>query len=317
MPHPITYYAHKIADKAHAMVYGYELEAHPKHLKWVLRHSKEELLRYQFKEGSRRYSVLEYSIKCEDEAAIAALIKLGVDCNLSSANSGKSALHFFIDCLQENHFPHLGVLTLLLDHSDVNVEESSSFHTPLEWALMRMAFYSPVHWEVVELLLQKGSRVVKNERTNTTPFMILKDAYHARMIRNIAEEKLILERFMRYIELEKKYHPESDSSLTLEEFKLHTSNLHGIITNAALVTSQHRKYSEEKNESRDESLDDQGLSDHYEQTHEVFAVYQKCFQTLVKSKRENAFEECFASWELPVISVAVARNLFKSSSNST
>jgi len=232
------FYVNQLTDATYRLVWGYELDATPNNLKWALQQNKTEILKYKFKKGLTTYTILEYAIKCDDLATTRTLIELGANleyCPLSSS----SVLHFYVDCLDENIPPNLDLLNFLIDKiSNINIEDSSYFRTTLEYVLEKMARYKEMHWSVVEILLQRGSRITENIYNRSCPFTILKDSYphqrtHDRIIRNVEEEIVFLERLIKYAELEKKIHNDSNRRLTLEEFEFHTANIRSAFIRAA------------------------------------------------------------------------------------
>jgi hypothetical protein len=342
MTNAIFHYAQKIADNAYYMVWGYELKATPENLKWALQQNKNDILKYKFKDSFHAYTILEFAIKCGDLSAARTVVESGADLEYSPASGMGSILHFYMDCLEENTPPNLELLNFVIDNiSDINVEEAGYFRTPLECALENMSHYKKIHWSVIEVLLQRGSRITENEYTSRTPFAVLKDAHshkiqYGHLIRSYEEEIIFLDHLIEYAKLEKKYYVNSNSSLTLEEFKLHTSNLQAVFSRAAISMSCSSFISEAVNSlsddlQRPDFLEETDIhpsdeeiaefkqlvisckNDFYRQNKRdcsnighAFILYHKYFQSLVK---EGDFKECFESWQLASILPAIKKNV--------
>lgn len=333
MLNSVLHYAQKISDNAHYLVYGYEVKATPENLRWALAQRQEDILKYKFKDSFQTYTIIEFAVKCGDYSSTCTLVELGANLGFSAASGTGTLLHFYMDCLEENTAPNLDLLHLLIDKIDINIEEGGWFCTSLERAVTKMAHFKKVHWDVVEILLKRGSRITVNEYTRSSPFMILEDCdfhriKHGRMIRSAEEEITFLRNLSTYAELQRKYHPLSDCSLTLEAFNFHTSNLHDLVTHIAITMSTFAFFSDSV-DSFAESLEEPGffeeksvVSNEKETTEFkqsvqqtqidcslqlnresskigcAFIVYNKFFQVLVK---ERKFTECFATWKLTSI----------------
>lgn len=326
MTSPLARYAQMFAEEASHMIWGTGsnvLSATPKSLEWALKQNKSEIPKYKFTESGQTYTILEFAIKCGDLPAVTALVELGMEV--------EGMLHFYMGCLKEDTEPNLDLLNYLIKQiPDINVEEGDNRRTPLECALQNMASYKEIHWNVIETLLHRGSRVTENHYLNRSLFEILKGSdddkiQYDRMARTYEEEISFLARLVRYAALEKKYHPESKCSMTLEEFKFHTSNQKMIFTTTAIsldtsfFISEHVGFlsqdlenpdflKESKSEASEEEL--AALKEmvhscendsHIQQMSELkkisnaFILYHSYFKPLVK---EGDFKECFEPWEL-------------------
>ena len=92
-----------------------------------------------------------------------------------------------------------------------------------------MKDYKNIHWEVIGGLAPKRQQD-QQMKVLGFPFMHLRDSHKHRihyenMIRTPIEEERFLNHLVKYLNLERLYHPDSTSALTLEEFKFHTSYL--------------------------------------------------------------------------------------------
>lgn len=223
-----------IGRHLHGMAFGYpdplEIKATPQNLETAIREKGKEVLKFKFNEGSqyytRYYTALEYAVVIGDKDSILSLIALGARVDYCSFSSMGTVVHHYIDCLTKDTLPDLAMLNILLEHLiNINNEEGGYFRTPLEYALTHMKDYQNIHWGVIEMLLQKGSRIT--DEAIGSPFMILRNShdhkiYYEKMMRTPDEERCFLAHLVKYLTLERKYHPESTSALTMEEFKLHT-----------------------------------------------------------------------------------------------
>jgi|GEM_PF-5221624 len=326
-----------ITDTAYYMVYGYDLKGNSENLKWALQQNQNDILKYKFKDFFHTYTILEFAIKNGDLSAVRAVVALGANLEYSPARGTGGMLHFYMDCLEENSPPNLEILNFLIDKiSDINVVEAGYFRTSLECALENMSHYKKIHWSVIELLLLKGAKITKNEYTTRTPFAVLKDSHshkihQGRLMRSYEEEIIFLDHLSEYIELEKKYYTDSKSCMTLEEFKLHTSNLQAVFSWAAismscssfisgavqsLADALQRPDFFEGAETRPSDAEivefkqsmisyKNDCKDDSNKIGRAFILYHKYFQSLVK---EGHFKECFDSWQLASILPALEKD---------
>lgn len=326
------YYAQRISEGAHYLVYGYELNATSENLQWALKQRKEDILKYTFKDSFQTYSIMEYAVKCEDYPATCALVQLGANLDFSSIAFG-SMLHFYMKCLREDVKPNLDILHLLINKIDINTEDGGFFQTPLEIALETMAHFKKVHWDVVEILLQRRARIIGNSiHESSTPFQILENSWenrrrHGYMIRSFEEEQTFLSNLSHYSELQRKYHPQTECYLSFEAFQYHTSNFQTLVTNAAVSLSS-RSFIAKSIDSFAEDLQKPGvlegkdgevlptkeqlielealtnntlseqISQECEEISRAISIYYKYFQILVK---EIKFKQFFTPWQLTSI----------------
>ncbi len=185
-----------------------------------------DVLQCKFKENYQTYSAFEYAVKLGDRKSAQDLISLGA-CVDDSKRSFGTMVHFFVDCLEENTEPDLELLELLLDNiSDVSLRDAGDFCTSLEHALKHMANYKEIRWNVIELLLKKGVSITEEY---STPFKVLQDSFSCeylhghRVPKSPEKEREYFNKLTKYLELEKKYHPNSESGLTFEEFNENSS----------------------------------------------------------------------------------------------
>ncbi len=242
-----------IRDQVYYSVYGHELNATSDNLKWALQQAPGDVLKYRFKDGFKTYTILEFAVKCDDIPATQALFELGADPEDSPASTLGSIVHFYMDCLREDADPNLEMLNLLLEKiSDVNVSEAALGYTPLERALKVMGSFNKIHWDVIETLLQKGGRITE-EFWGITPFKVLVDSSDHKitrgldlsehriirgdMSRSFDEEKLFFRHLVDYITLERKYHPTTDSHLSLDQFKFFAGNFRRLFSRSAISMS--------------------------------------------------------------------------------
>lgn len=226
-------YAKTFGGHLYGTAFGYpdpfEIDATPQNLKVAIREKGKDVLKCKFKDPFHRdYTALEYAVKIGGKDSVCTLIALGAKVDYCSFTSLGTIVHFYIDCIKKDTPPDLEMLNLLLqDLTNVNEEEAGYFCTPLEYALHHMKHYENIHWDVIEILLQKGCRIT-DAGNGVSPFMILKDSdnhkiRYEQMLRTPDEEKRFLDHLVKYLTLERKYHPKSTSALTLKEFKYHTS----------------------------------------------------------------------------------------------
>ncbi len=203
-----------IADYAYYLRFGYELPATKENLNWAIQQPKEEMLKYKFKERDFFYSIMEFAVKTGDVSYVRTLALFGADMDFSPMAFGH-IIFFYMDCLQEDRPPNLEMLEFLLSKmKDVNEADGGYFQTSLERALERMSHFKEIHWSVIEILLQKGLRVTVSV-VDSSPFIVLKNFCYAKKI-------LCLNHLVKYLELEKKYHPDSPSALSVDEFEFLT-----------------------------------------------------------------------------------------------
>lgn len=277
-----------------------------------------EVLKYQFKDDYQTYSPLEYAVKIGDKKSARTLIDFGATVEDSPICRG-TIVHFYVSCLSEYAFPDLEMLDLLLDHiSDINMREAEYFRTALVCALEHMKPYGKVHWNVIDILLKRGSKVA-DEKNGITPFIYLKVPYrHGKDLKKVPIRHLV-----EYLALEKKYHPQTDSSLTLDEFKFFAvhlnqelasavSDLKLLISVSEVLAAQPELIEEDLSEpesdsSSEEDLDlmqrERFISACYSSLARKTLDYYKLFQALVK---EENFKECFEPGPLEYIVRALA-----------
>ncbi len=131
-------------------------------------------------------------------------------------------LHFYVECLNEKEPADLEILQLLLDNTDVDQEDLGLFRTPLEHLLAIHGTKTVLPWKVIEVLLQKGARISSDWENSA--FKILKRCQYDSDT-TVEDEKVFLSNLVKYLELERKFHPLTESALTFEEFGLLSQNL--------------------------------------------------------------------------------------------
>ena len=224
-------YASRIAQQVYGWAYGYPdpllIEGTPENLKKAIREKGKDVFQCTFKVNNTSYSAAEYCVKINDTTSMQKLIELGAKEEFDKPSS-RPIVHFYIECLSERG--DLVMLHLLLDHTDVNQEDAGYFHTALEHLLeIPLDPENEMHLNAIEVLFQRGARI--HSVCGTTPFEVLKRSYNGRIwdgttpMRSVVEEKTFLFRLANYLDLERNYHPESDSALTFEEFQFHSQNL--------------------------------------------------------------------------------------------
>ncbi len=138
--------------------------------------------------------------------------------------------HFYMQELKDSapeqpFYPNLDVLRLLLDHlDDVNAQEERTGRTILEAALIHMAKFQHIHWEVIECLLARGIGITG--RPDSTTFKRFLGCYvparsgWGQPMRTAADEQRFLGFLDKYRTLERQYHPEYPfSCLSRGDFK--------------------------------------------------------------------------------------------------
>lgn len=329
-------YARIISDRVYYSVYGHELNATSENLKWALQQGPEDVLKYRFKDGSKTYTILEYAVKCDDTPSTHALFELGADPEHSPASTLGSIVHFYMDCLREDADPNLQMLNLLLEKiSNINVSEAAAGYTPLEQALKVMSSFNKIHWNVIEILLQRGARITE-EFWGITPFKVLVDSSEHRIIqgymsRSFEEEKLFFSHLNDYITLERKYHPMTDSQLTLDQFKFFASNCMRLFHQSAILLSSSSSVSEGMKSlstimktpeavqsfssasdydhalsmiSECQTVASQEQSAMHAELYGNFSLYEMYFRSLVG---KGCFLDCFEPWVLNSIERALEK----------
>jgi hypothetical protein len=213
-----------LRDQAYYLVYGNELNATPDNLKWALQQAPAKVLNYRFKEDSQTYTILEYAVRCGDVQSAKAVIDLGVDREHSPASEGSIA-HFYMTCLKSDQVPNMEMLELLLDKIwNIDMSDAYGFSV-LARALKVMGSFRKIHHAVIEELLKRGAAITKGQ-CDKTPFEVLVHSHGYRTDfpfivwkHGHVEENMFLGRLVDYLELEKKYHPDSESTLTVAQFK--------------------------------------------------------------------------------------------------
>lgn len=327
---------YQVGNSVHKCAYGDPLEIYvtPDTCLIAIHEHEETIFEYKFKDKSHTYDPLEYAVVIGEIEAVKELIALGAKQHYSAYNFG-IMIHFYIDKLDENSNPNLEMLDLLIDQiEDIKGVESNDYRTLLEHALMNMSQFKKIHWNVIETLLRRGATLTS--KYGTSPFMVLKDSHNHKisygtMMRHQEEEELFLKKLVKYLDLEKKYHPNSDSALTLEEFKLHTHHLHSVFARTAPSIDVSTWFSsmlppclqdledEASLESMPNEQEFQELKENLERFQyklsgsnrldcstlgQQFIKYHDLFQALVK---EGNFKACFDNWELVSITSALSR----------
>ncbi len=315
MTHLISAAASGIGNYAYYLRYGYELSATKENLDWAIKQPEKEMLKYTFKEGNCSYSILEFAVGSNDLPSVGILAQCGADMNFSEKVHGHLTF-FYMKCLKENSPPNLAILTILLSKMYINTRETLYFRTSLEFALEVMVSFKKIHWDVVETLLAKGAQISRGPFTS--PFTILQKSYREKIEgQSLEAERLYFEKLICYLELEKKYHPNSTSSLTLGEFKCRTPMSRStfklkveqlkILTAVrlrALKTMENLQLGEERSpevallfkfaeEERQEACQQsEGLS---ADLYWILFRYCKYFKALVK---EGNVKDALASWQI-------------------
>jgi hypothetical protein len=286
-------YLQQISDSTYCWLYGYDLNATSENLQWALKQNKEEILKFRFVEELKTYTILEFAIKCGDLAAARQLIELSAPLEYAVAHGTISMLHFYMDSLVENQAPNMEMLSLLLQHSsDIDVKAAFTFQTPLEYALEKMAHFTKIHWDVIDVLLEKGASIEKNSFSTQSPFMVLRDS----------QSKHSLDHLVEYLTLEKKYHTDSENFLTLQEFKCHTASFSTFFAKVA-ISMDTSSFSRALIEILST---DSELAEDPESLHNAFVKYHDYFQHLVV--KDVAFRDCFTTDQLNSILCAVKQN---------
>lgn len=326
---PINHLFQVFGNYAYHKIWGYELEATQKNLDWALQQSRDEILKYTFKDSSGgSYTILEFAVKSGDLQAVRILFQFGADFAFSPRVFG-SILHFYMDCLEENRFPDLEMLHFLIDKiANIDSQDSHQAGTPLVRALNNMAHFTTVHWSVIEVLLSRA-KVSGHKLLGPSPFEILECSdndkiFQGKMVRSAEEEIIFLDNLVRYAELEKKYRG-SNCHLTFEAFKLHTSNLRqtfsqiainrsgsafvgSIVSLATDMQTPHFFNNLEHGLGHEEITDIKEMANFYRSEvescnsneirslREAFTNYYKYFISLVREKVH--FRDCFEQWQL-------------------
>jgi hypothetical protein len=158
---------------------------------------------------------------------------------------------------------------------------------------------------------------------------------HGITFRTTDEETLFLNNLGEYLQLEKKYHPESTLGLTVEEFKFHTKSLHAEISNAGIcLSSSDSIFNGVQSLIKDldaplamEELDDDSEIGEFEemkekvkstrnemawgQTINVGRTVSKLIdyhQLFKKVVTQGSFKDCFKTWELHSLLPAIANS---------
>ncbi|MCC5832911.1 MAG: hypothetical protein JJU12_07710 [Chlamydiales bacterium] len=280
------------SDQSFHQLYGSELSAIPENLRWALQ--QKNVLNFTFKEGCHRYSLLEFAIKCDDYKAVYKAIQSGADLTYSEASGSGNPLHFYIQSLNEYTPPNLEILNLLTDYIDINDKESSYSKTPLECALEHMAGYLKIHWKVIEILLEKGSKIERNLFTGKRPVETFIDPWVENSTRKTyLKEFTFLKNLVQYIELEKKYYPDSSSPLTLEQFKKTTST---ILEHFEFIAEEFRISSYYFNLTGLIPDETKSTFKYRKEACKYLVNYNYYFHKLLPG---HAFKECFDLWILP------------------
>ncbi len=316
--------ARNIGDYAYYLAYGHELSGTPANLKWALQQAPQDVLKYSFKEQFHTYSILEYAVKCGDAAAVKALFQLGAEARFSEASwCMGNIVHFYIEDLEEEKAPNLDVLNLLLDElfkEDINDESGGNFQTALEYALKEMSDYRSMHWGVIITLLDRGVRITSEN--GSTPSQVLQATSNWKSEGcsplDIQRDVKLLRHLVVCRALEKKYYPDTQSGLTLEEFKVLIPGCIALFNQGAIsmmsvpftadvvrsLSGMSKKVDaiDEKDSITQEQLEEyeraaqtfqddffRNISADYKKF-EVVAVYHWYFTNLVKS---GEFKDCF------------------------
>lgn len=322
------------------------IKASPKALKQAIKDRGKDVLQCKFIEGEKIYSALEYAVKVQDEEAARTLIEFGSPVDKLFTRHA-TIVHFYVACLKEEQTPNLNLLNLLLDQlADVD-HEGFNFLTPLEYALKQMSPYKQIHWGVIKTLFKRGARI--EEKFYTTPFEVLKDSqcdvlYFGKKIRPLEEEIRFLKHLKTYIEIEKQYHPKSESGLTWKEFKCFTTVLNDAISVDAIFRDSSTWLSLDVstlNQELEEILSSvplpAGEKKELKEWKEVFELvehkikdvapgrptlednlndYYLFFKSLVKEK-DKTFSDCFEPWQRTMIGSVLKEIQDKQDKNKT
>ncbi len=179
-----------------------------------------QCLRTKFydREDGKVYTLLEYAVRLGDPLLVREAFAKGAEPKSPLAKG--SIAHFYIDCC--DNLISSSRLELLLKDPVIDSVNGSN-HTVLEHALLHMLKKNQqLQADVIELLLSKGISI-------GTSFAILKTAdyqllSHHLLFWSVADERYFTN-LVTYLDLEKKYHPETPSSLTHEEFAKNITGL--------------------------------------------------------------------------------------------
>jgi hypothetical protein len=278
---------------------GYELKLTSDNLHWALQQG-DEAVKYTFIEGFQKYSLLEFAIKSQDFPAVVKAVELGAKPTHSTAREGGNLLHFYVESLEEDIPSDIYILLLLLESNSVNSLELGECRTALECALKHMAGFVEIHWQVIETLLERGCRIIRNLWTNQTPFEVLVDTFQKNFNfrnRTSTKEFAFLKNLTCYLELEKKYYPHTDSSLSLEKFKEITSTIRSQFSSEAHPASL--------SDSSKPSPHSEQQCEYCDSVSNFLYIYNSCFNKLVK---DHCFTECFDPSELTFLSLVSKKN---------
>jgi hypothetical protein len=276
---------------------NYQLEADPESFKWIVRSNGPEILRYVVKGRSNVYSMLEYAVGLQDVESVRILISRGADVDDSPLNKGENMLHWYIHHLEDNTPPNLEILDLLLTHSsDVN-RRGGWFHlSPLELAIKHMAGFKTFYGQVIEALFKKGATISTQYPHDPRPFQIfLREDEKSRLDgpRNCEKERIFLQNLALYLEIEKKYCPDSNSSLSVDDFKYHTPNWQYFLRYAASFLNQSSFVLRSSDPLIGDLLDLESIRSAEKdilKIEQVLLEYHRYFQALV---RMGNFKACF------------------------
>lgn len=304
------------------------IEATPENLKRAILEKGQDVFQYKFKARSSTYSTVEYCVKLNDKTSMKKLIELGADAELNKSRL-TPILHFYIDCLNDDEPADLEMLQLLLDHTDIDQEDIGMFYTPLEHLLAVEGRKGVMHFNVIRVLLQRGARISSD--ADTSAFKILKSSHNdkiwngAFINRSAEEERIFLSNLVKYLELERQFHPLSESAMTLEEFQFHSQNLNrlfsyaavsmdisAIVSTAASVCLKDPEnlvsLTDDKKElftSMAESLRRTEIHNQSQQAHQIIKDLSQYYFFFEKLCNAGAFIDCFEPQQLEILTAAL------------